>query len=161
MIFCLKKWRHWLPHSWNAPNHLEPQFSPKVLLIFGPKNGSRWFFSTLTPPSLFSLSFLAILRVKWTKKSLEPPESPLLWCCFDSFFFKIYPVLFILPPFVPFSEYLGYYLAQSVDIPESRGWAILEPKGGGVVHKNTNQFFVALAFFGPLDNIPCFGDWWV
>ena len=71
------------------------------------------------------------------------------------------PFFVILPPFVPFSEYLGRHLAQTVDVPEitfSRGWTILEPERGRMRYTNTGInltrpggreiFFLMFAHFG-------------
>ena len=99
---------------WNAPNRLEPQCFPQVLLIFGPKNGPRWSLSNLTPPFFCSV-YLFWQFWEWNEqKNLEPPEL-LLLCCFGSFC-KL-PFFDLLPLFVPFSEYLGHCLAQSVAVP--------------------------------------------
>ena len=91
---------------WNVPNHLEPQISLQVLFIFGPKNGPRWSFSTLTPPLFVQFIFLGNSDSKMNKDNLEQPDLPLL-CCFYSFSCKLSRIFLFYPLLYPFLDIQG------------------------------------------------------
>ena len=63
-LFCLFVY---LEH-WNTPSCLEPQFSCQVLLIFGPKNGTRWSFLPLPPPFVVQFIFFGNFESEMNKR---------------------------------------------------------------------------------------------
>ena len=85
---------------WTHPIVLNRNFLPKFYLYLGPKMDPDGPFQSWHPLFVFSLSFLEILRVKWAKDNLEPPELPLL-CCFGSCYAN-YPVFVSIPFLYPF-----------------------------------------------------------